>query len=208
MSATAYHFFYAHAGYSHGPNETAKQGRIKCAKRLAKAEAIAQARSAVYQWETSDIDSSDFSDEKPSWPLYDCTMYGMDGTVLGSLGAIDFGRESESWSGARFNAEPYKRVVEAELALGAYNVQLDLPIRCYDNGGHTFDRYTVVYMNERERAPNTFECVGMSDNPYAPDGFGQHSTAMIGAHLGKRIEFEALPDNCQDLVLRDLGEKP
>ena len=78
-------------------------------------------------------------------------------------------------------------------------------IRCYDNGGETFDRYTVVYIDFPERRPNTFESVGMSANPFHPQGFGQHSAAMPGKHLGKRIAFASLPDDCRKLVLRDLS---
>ena len=74
------------------------------------------------------------------------------------------------------------------------------PIRCYDNGGKTFDRYTVLYMAEPERQAGLFASVGMSTNPFHPQGFGQHCTAMPGKHLGKRILFSALPDDCQKLV--------
>lgn len=78
-------------------------------------------------------------------------------------------------------------------------------IRCYDNGGKTADRYTVVYLEDRER-DGTYTCVGMSAEPFHPQGVGQHSTAMLGRHLGRRISFEALPVDCRRLVLRDLGD--
>jgi hypothetical protein len=84
-------------------------------------------------------------------------------------------------------------------------VKLNTPIRCYDNGGKTADRYTVVFLKQPENQSNTFACVGMSDNPFHPQGFGQHSTAMLGRHLGKRIVFNQLPPDCQKLVLRDLN---
>lgn len=77
-------------------------------------------------------------------------------------------------------------------------------IRIYDNGGKTFDRYTVVYMDYPERQHNTFAAVGMNSEPFHPQGFGQHCTAMPGRHLGKRISFEELPKDCQKLVLQDL----
>ena len=77
-------------------------------------------------------------------------------------------------------------------------------IRCYDNGGRTFDRYTVVYMFDPESKPGTFAAVGMSDNPFSPSGFGQHCSAAPGRHLGNRIPFLRLPDDCRKLVLRDL----
>jgi hypothetical protein len=78
-------------------------------------------------------------------------------------------------------------------------------IRCYDNGGKTLDRYTVVYMNEPEHSPETFAARGMSERPFHPQGFGQYCIAMPGRHLGKRIKFEELPADCQKLVLQDLG---
>lgn len=79
-------------------------------------------------------------------------------------------------------------------------------IRCYDNGGKTMDRFTVVYLQEPDRTPGLFACVGMSENPFHPQGFGQHSTAMLGRHLGRIVAFASLPADCRKLVLRDLQE--
>lgn len=78
------------------------------------------------------------------------------------------------------------------------------PIRCYDNGGKTMDRYTAIYMDEPENRPNTFASVGMNSAPFHPQGFGQHCCAMPGKHLGKRVAFATLPADCQKLVLQDL----
>jgi len=80
------------------------------------------------------------------------------------------------------------------------------PVRIYDNGGKTFDRYTVVYMDETECRHGRFAAVGMSEHPFHPQGFGQHCSAMPGRHLGVRITFETLPEDCQKLVRRDLGD--
>lgn len=77
-------------------------------------------------------------------------------------------------------------------------------IRIYDNGGTTFDRYTVVYMNERERN-GLYGARGMSEDPFHPQGVGQYCTAAPGRHLGKRIRFEELPEKCQKLVRQDLA---
>jgi hypothetical protein len=77
-------------------------------------------------------------------------------------------------------------------------------IRIYDNGGKTFDRYTVVFMDQPEPQPGTFAALGMSHNPFWPQGFCQHCSAMPGRHLGKRIKFEDLPEDCQKLVKQDL----
>ena len=76
-------------------------------------------------------------------------------------------------------------------------------IACYDNGGKTIDRYTVVYLDEPERAVNTFAAVGMNAEPFHPQGFGQHTTAMLGRHLGRRVALSTLPADCQKLVARD-----
>jgi hypothetical protein len=80
-------------------------------------------------------------------------------------------------------------------------------IRIYDNGGKTIDRYTVVYMDEPEHKPNTFNARGMSEHPFHPQGFGCSCTAMPGRHLGKRIKFEQLPTDCQKLIKQDLDIK-
>lgn len=77
-------------------------------------------------------------------------------------------------------------------------------VRIYDNGGKTADRFTSVYMDSPERQPGMYECIGMSENPFHPQGFGMHSSAMPGAHLGKRIRFDDLPDACKRLLCRDI----
>lgn len=78
-------------------------------------------------------------------------------------------------------------------------------IKCYDNGGTTIDRYTVVYLDYPEREPGTFMAVGMNSEPFHPQGFGQHCSAVPGRHLGKLISFEELPADCQKLVRADLN---
>lgn len=85
-------------------------------------------------------------------------------------------------------------------------------IRCYDNGGKTADRYTVVYIDQPETpVPHCrphFACVGMSAEPFHPQGFGQHSVATCGAHLGQRVPFATLPADCRRLVESDLTPEP
>lgn len=85
-------------------------------------------------------------------------------------------------------------------------------VRCYDNGGETWDRYTVVYTgNFRGRDRRCWGC-GMSEHPCSPQGFGQHFDYAQAidrpkyAHLGKRIKFQDLPPDCQRLVLSDYRE--
>lgn len=91
-------------------------------------------------------------------------------------------------------------------------------IRCYDNGGESFDRYTVLFTGNYRRyktwelektRPRYYAYVAMSTNPFHPQGFGQHmdSDHLIDrpkySHLGKKIKFEDLPEDCQKLVLQD-----
>lgn len=91
------------------------------------------------------------------------------------------------------------RIPTNEIILGK-------PIRCYDNGGKTADRYTAVYMDEPEDPHNrwTYACLAMNRYPFHPQGIGIHGIAMIGKHLGKRIRFTDLPADCQKVVTRDL----
>jgi hypothetical protein len=90
-------------------------------------------------------------------------------------------------------------------------------IRCYDNGGETADRYTVVFTGnynnigkpKRTRKISNFMYLGMSDNPFHPQGFGQHgdSPTLIDKpsykHLGKKIPYYKLSSHAQLLVMQD-----
>jgi hypothetical protein len=72
-------------------------------------------------------------------------------------------------------------------------------VRCYDQP-KTFDRFTVVYIKQPKRTHRVFAAVAMSAHPFHPQGFGQHCTAMLGRHLGKKIDFITLPVDCRRLV--------
>lgn len=82
-------------------------------------------------------------------------------------------------------------------------------IRCYDNGGETADRYTVVYTRT-----NTGNCfyVAMGSTPFHPQGICLHgeSPSTIDrpaySHLGKKIDFSELPDDCKKVILSDYTE--
>ena len=76
-------------------------------------------------------------------------------------------------------------------------------IRCYDNGGKTLDRYTVIYLNDPERGLNLYSARGMSTDPY--HGIGTMCSAAPGAHLGKRIKLDDMPPACRQVVANDLG---
>lgn len=89
-------------------------------------------------------------------------------------------------------------------------------IRVFDNGGKTFDRYTVIFTKKsitdkesRKFYGQLFMYVGMSSNPFHPQGFGQNgelSDPKGGKHLGKKIKFTDLPTDCQKLVISDYKE--
>lgn len=77
-------------------------------------------------------------------------------------------------------------------------------IRIYDNGGETFDRYTVVFTGRyRKVSRDQFVVLGMDDKPFHPQGIGMHDgydyliDVPTYSHLGKRIEWEDLPIDCQ-----------
>jgi hypothetical protein len=84
-------------------------------------------------------------------------------------------------------------------------------VRIYDNGGETYDRYTAVYTG-KYKGRNGCEYVGMSGQPFHPQGFGIHGwneTAIdypSYKHLGRKIKFKDLPEDCQTLVIRDYRE--
>lgn len=79
-------------------------------------------------------------------------------------------------------------------------------VRCYDNGGTTADRYTVVYIDQPERVPAMYAAFGMNAEPFHPQGIGMHTQAMPGPHLGERIAFASLPADCQKAILQSLCE--
>ena len=118
MDREAFTFFREHAGSSHRPGqETEAQGKARGAQALAYAEARARALGAVFVWQhDEEIDSSSFltHGEDDPWTLWQCLCYGSSGRVLASLSGIDFGRDGSPYS------DPYRRVVEAELALETF----------------------------------------------------------------------------------------
>jgi hypothetical protein len=107
---TAYAFFRKHGGYSVAIGETVSQGKRRTALALRDAEAAAEAAGATFYWEVDDLDSSEWSDEKPPYQQWVCIARTAEGEVFASLCGIDFGRDGDPWS------NPYRRIVEAELA--------------------------------------------------------------------------------------------
>lgn len=116
-------FFYDNAGFGYDPKtETEEEGKVKCAKALAKAEAFATEQGWSVTWEQSGeqygwqgetfdvITKPGFKGE--TFDGYDAALYDEDGHFLGSIGGVTFAKNTPT-------GDPYKRVVEAELALEA-----------------------------------------------------------------------------------------
>lgn len=66
----------------------------------------------------------------------------------------------------------------------------------YDNGGKTLDRITVIF-NDSKRITKDgyiYDCLACS---YTGSDFFQHSEAMKGKHLGKKVAFDNLSPELQ-----------
>lgn len=101
-------------------------------------------------------------------------------------------------------------------------------VRVYDNGGETADRYTAVFSGVAAKSkgigsmPDQWPYLAMSGSPFHPQGFGQHRHTnhfaadvqtsawppVMGrtCHLGKRIPFAELPEDCRKYVIQDYLE--
>ena len=89
-------------------------------------------------------------------------------------------------------------------------------VRCYDNGGETADRYTVVFTGRyTHKTEREHLYLGMSGNPFHPLGIGTHGSSRTQidypsyGHLGKKVKFSDLTENCKVCVLqtyKDLWE--
>ena len=75
-----------------------------------------------------------------------------------------------------------------------------------DSGKKVLDRYFVLY----EKQNNCFPYVAMSENPFHPQGFGQHGDMPLRYSVwgtnDKVLEWDELPVDCQQLVLQDLEQ--
>ncbi len=95
----------------------------------------------------------------------------------------------------------------------------------FDYGEKAFDRYTVIFLDspvsDDPYYSDRYSYLGMSTRPFHPQGFGQHGEIEIFpndmrqlrkgkgqrlfSHLGKLINFDDLPEDCQKLVNADLA---
>lgn len=64
-------------------------------------------------------------------------------------------------------------------------------LRVRDNGGSTFDRYTVVLADGT--SPGCLDMLGLSIDPASPLGFSQWGEGVDGDHLGAIIAWSDLP---------------
>jgi hypothetical protein len=74
--------------------------------------------------------------------------------------------------------------------------ELAMTMVVYDNGGASFDRYTVIIDED---------VIGMSENPQSPQGFNQYvgDASEFGddlSHLGEEVPFAALPLEVQRAI--------
>jgi len=80
-------------------------------------------------------------------------------------------------------------------------------LACYDNGGKSIDRYTVLYGSPfwSEDMGRTIPYVAMNESPYHPQGVSQHGEMLSSDRnlLGKKIKFLDLPKECIKFVIAD-----
>lgn len=90
-------------------------------------------------------------------------------------------------------------------------------LRIYDNGGAeaggSYDRYTAAFTGRYEKNRGAFLYVAFNGCPTHPMGFWQHGETIgnpvdypRSAHLGRRIDFGTLPEECQKLLMKEYRE--
>lgn len=85
-------------------------------------------------------------------------------------------------------------------------------MRCYDNQGESADRYTIVFTGNYRGRNGSCLYLGCNAHPFHPQGIGMHGESPEPidrpgySHLGRKIAFEALPEDVQKLVLSDYRE--
>ena len=87
-------------------------------------------------------------------------------------------------------------------------------LRCYDNGGRSFDRYTILpphwaveYKAGRRVGVGTlWAAIGSGEHPFHPQGFGMYVQAVAGAHLGRRVRWDTLPADVQKFARQTFPE--
>jgi len=75
---------------------------------------------------------------------------------------------------------------------------LEDAVTVYDNGGRSFDRYTV-FLNDHGYA------LGIGETGNVPNGFCMTVDAIRGDHLGKIISLDEMSDSARAAVLSELS---
>lgn len=80
--------------------------------------------------------------------------------------------------------------------------------RIYDAGENFADRYTVAFRGYRvDNWGMIYHYLSSGDQPFSPHGFGQHGESrqfLSGKHLGKRVEFDSLPEDVKKFILQNI----
>jgi hypothetical protein len=75
-----------------------------------------------------------------------------------------------------------------------------LRIKVYDNGGRSFDQYTVVYIY----GDGAYDMRGMSENPNHPQGFNQYAGEghcfRYHRGLGKPVDWRNLNPQVKEAI--------
>ena len=75
--------------------------------------------------------------------------------------------------------------------------------KIYDNGGKTFDRYTLL--TEPFHFGKSCDAYAFSRDAKSPQGFNQYCGDVYqGADLGKEISFNDLPEKVQTAIFERL----
>ena len=76
-----------------------------------------------------------------------------------------------------------------------------------DNGGETFDRYTISFHTYDDVTDESeFFCYGASENPFHPQGFGQHAGDYSfpdtdeNPEIGQPVDRSDVPEQVQKLI--------
>ena len=77
-------------------------------------------------------------------------------------------------------------------------------IKCYVKAPTKFaDPYTVVFMDQYDERTHQYFARGMSAHPCHPQGYGMSTEVRPGPHLGRKISFEDLQEDCRFLIEQD-----
>jgi len=83
-------------------------------------------------------------------------------------------------------------------------------LRIYDNGGRSCDRYTIIpprwAPHHYRETCRHWQALASDADPFHPQGFGQHVTAVPGPHLGRRIRWDELPRKVQQFARQSFPE--